>query len=352
MALSELDPWVDMDVIGAIEGSDKSSTVSFSWDYLKHFEPLFVPFRDAPINLLEVGVQSGPSVRLWEWYFSQATIVGIDINPACRTMAGGRVAIEIGSQADAAFLHAVCAKYPPSIFIDDGSHLATHNIFTFEQVFPLLAPGGLYIVEDLAIHFGAVGKNWHGTPPRDAPGYFLELAKARLARSPIASHEHIRPALVKMIDSIQIINSAVILRKAHPGRDVAAALRTGRGYVQSRPSARTWLGYSAYILKQNGGLNQAADACEAAMREGGRSLAALTLLAEIKWRQGEKQHAHGLLTEAAGLAHGAPLEGLIALAAMEAEAGRTAEAIARLEQLAQRVPGHPRVKAQLAKLRA
>ena len=46
---------------GALAGTDKSSSVSWCWDYLRHYEELFRPFRDQPINLLEIGVASGAS---------------------------------------------------------------------------------------------------------------------------------------------------------------------------------------------------------------------------------------------------------------------------------------------------
>ena len=36
----------------------------------------------------------------------------------------------------------------PDIIIDDGSHLNEHVIESFRLLFPSLAPGGLYVVED------------------------------------------------------------------------------------------------------------------------------------------------------------------------------------------------------------
>jgi hypothetical protein len=35
------------------------------------------------------------------------------------------------------------------IVIDDGSHIASHQRKSFETLFPLLDPEGIYIVEDL-----------------------------------------------------------------------------------------------------------------------------------------------------------------------------------------------------------
>ena len=160
----------DLDVAGVIEGADKSSAVSFSWDYLTHYHDLFAPWKNDPINLIEIGVQTGRSLKLWEAYFSQARIVGLDIDSNCARFATDRTIVEIGSQADPGVLHRITTKYPPTIFIDDGSHLAPHIIYTFERAFPSLTPGGLYIVEDLGLHLEEDGDKWNAGSPVTARG--------------------------------------------------------------------------------------------------------------------------------------------------------------------------------------
>ena len=48
--------------------------------YEKHFEPI----RNKPIKILEIGILNGGSLEMWRYYFPEATIVGIDINPVCK----------------------------------------------------------------------------------------------------------------------------------------------------------------------------------------------------------------------------------------------------------------------------
>lgn len=142
-------------------GSDKGPS---KHRYTELYEMLFRPFRDAPITFLEMGLLIGgpehgidagretkdvPSIRMWLEYFSQAQIIGLDIsdfswfqNPRFRFVqcdmdrreniarAGG----EIG-QAD--------------IIIDDASHASHHQQNGFLELFPRLASGGLYVIEDL-----------------------------------------------------------------------------------------------------------------------------------------------------------------------------------------------------------
>jgi hypothetical protein len=59
-----------------------------------------------------------------------------------------------GDQSKPADLRAANERYGPfDIIIDDGGHTATNQRTTFEVMFPLLKPGGTFIVEDLQTSF-------------------------------------------------------------------------------------------------------------------------------------------------------------------------------------------------------
>ena len=75
-----------LDEIGTLEGTDKSSLLA---DYLRHYEREFSYLRDEPINVIEIGVQGGSSLRMWERFFTRATLIGIDIDPSCKNCYGG-----------------------------------------------------------------------------------------------------------------------------------------------------------------------------------------------------------------------------------------------------------------------
>jgi hypothetical protein len=227
----------DLDIMGVLEGTDKSSSVTFSWDYLRHYQTLLAPWRDQPINFIEIGVESGASLSVWKKYFSRAQIVGIDINPGCRRLAGDRVAIETGSQDDPSFLHQVCAKYPPSIIIDDGSHMADHIIYSFRHLFPMLRAGGLYVVEDLEFHFTDREK-LAGSATIAVPDYFLELARQRMAHNTSLGElwgddRYIRDNT----DAITFFGGAVAIQKRRT-RDVVSALAFADQYLRDAASLR------------------------------------------------------------------------------------------------------------------
>jgi hypothetical protein len=193
-----------LDTLGIINGTDKSS---LRWDYLRQYEEVFLPWRDAEFNLIEIGVGGGGSLRTWLRFFTRATIVGIDIDERARRAAEGRVVIEIGSQIDGGFLDAVMDKYPPGIVIDDGSHQGEHIMFTFRKVFPRLASGGWYAVEDLSITSGL--ESLSPTPHQ----YFARTAQAIMHRRP---GDHPEPGILDEIDRIDFSPGMTFVRKRNP----------------------------------------------------------------------------------------------------------------------------------------
>ncbi|MGA1276597.1 MAG: class I SAM-dependent methyltransferase [Gemmobacter sp.] len=143
-------------------GSDKGST---KHRYTELYHMLFLPLRDRPIRLLEMGLQIGgpehgrragrqttdlPSVRMWLEYFPHAEIVGLDVSdfgwfhdPRFRF-----IRCDMDKRAEIA--RAAAAEGPFDIIIDDASHASHHQQFALLEWWPKLRPGGLYIIEDLA----------------------------------------------------------------------------------------------------------------------------------------------------------------------------------------------------------
>lgn len=119
--------------------------------YLPLYERYFGPFRGRPVRMLEIGILNGGSIGLWRKYFGpDATIFGIDINPECAERVHAPNQARIGSQADPEFLRRTVAEMGGvDIILDDGSHVASHQRASFQALFPLLAEGGLYVIEDL-----------------------------------------------------------------------------------------------------------------------------------------------------------------------------------------------------------
>lgn len=141
--------------------------------YTRHFGP----YRDRPIRLLEIGIYRGGSLDMWRWFFGpQATLVGIDIDEDAKTASDPRHVVEIGDQTDPDFLRRVAEQHGPfDIIIDDGGHEMAQQIVTAQTLFPLLADGGTFLVEDCHTSYW---DSYQGG--RNRPGTFMEWAKERL----------------------------------------------------------------------------------------------------------------------------------------------------------------------------
>ncbi len=116
--------------------------------FVELYEVFFEHYKTKKINILEIGVDNGDSLRLWREYFPNANICGIDIK--AKQFEINKVDILCGDQSDNLFLKSVVDKYKNfDIIIDDGSHISKHIISSFKFLFKYLNKDGLYIIEDL-----------------------------------------------------------------------------------------------------------------------------------------------------------------------------------------------------------
>ena len=123
--------------------------------YTPVYEQWFASLRYKPVKLLEIGVGGydrprvgGNSLRMWKRYFEKGSITGIDLYDKSALMES-RIQILQGDQSDVVFLQELTKVQGPfDIIIDDGSHMQSHIIASFESLFPLMPSGGIYVVED------------------------------------------------------------------------------------------------------------------------------------------------------------------------------------------------------------
>jgi cephalosporin hydroxylase len=127
--------------------------------YFEIYHRHFYKFVGRPVNILEIGVFGGGSLRMWQYYFGpQCHVFGVDIEPECKAYETDRITVLIGDQSDRNFWKSFLKNAPPiDIVIDDGGHLPHQQIATIEELFPKLRAGGVYVCEDI-----------HGDPNRFA----------------------------------------------------------------------------------------------------------------------------------------------------------------------------------------
>jgi hypothetical protein len=140
----------DLTRLGRLYGTNKASPKQ---RYTPLYERHLRKRRREPLCVLEIGVggyqagTGGSSLRMWRTYFPKARVYGIDIEP--RDLREPRVKTFCGSQSDASFLRSIIDEIgAPDLVVDDGSHQSKDVIASFEILFPLLARGGLYVIED------------------------------------------------------------------------------------------------------------------------------------------------------------------------------------------------------------
>lgn len=115
--------------------------------YLETYDELFKPFKEAHINILELGVWKGGSIQLWTDFFTNAKIIGYDV-----TIYDGdvfpktaiRVLKNVNNISPTEF-----ETTPLTIAIDDGSHSLEDQLTFIKTIYPQLLSGGILIIEDV-----------------------------------------------------------------------------------------------------------------------------------------------------------------------------------------------------------
>ena len=154
-------------------GSDKATVFTRTYakpkGFAPHYDRLFSHLRDQPINLVEIGVGGGESIRAWLDYFPKAHIFGVDIVANTNIFNTEGDAIERytfmhGDQSMPSFWEEFLSEHGGglSIVCDDGSHISKDIFTTWNALWPEVKSGGFYAIEDLNTSYGGAGS--HFTP--------------------------------------------------------------------------------------------------------------------------------------------------------------------------------------------
>lgn len=131
---------------GDVGHADKGNLHS----YISVYEELLKPYR-ASGTILEIGLAFGYSMRMWDEYFGEdAKIYGADISVVFDTAEFKEPRITI-LQADATQTELLnkLGDATFDVIIDDGSHMPSDQITTFNLLRNRMNSGGVYIVEDI-----------------------------------------------------------------------------------------------------------------------------------------------------------------------------------------------------------
>ena len=157
--------------------------------YFPAYERHFRSFVYKPLTFIEIGCGLGGSLQMWKRYFGPyARIIGIDVLPECKAFEEDQIEVRIGRQQDQKFLQSVLDEFgAPDIVLDDGSHMMSHVVASFESLYPQVAKNGIYMVEDLHT---AYWEEFEGGLHK--PSTFIELCKTLIDE---LNADHTREAL-------------------------------------------------------------------------------------------------------------------------------------------------------------
>ena len=120
-----------------------------------HYTPvyydLFKDRREAVRKVVEIGVGEGASLRMWRNFFPNAMTYGAEIDEG-RVFTELRIKVIKCNQTSQDDLISLFNETGSNIdlFIDDGSHRPTDQLYTCLEVFPNLNRGAIYVIEDVA----------------------------------------------------------------------------------------------------------------------------------------------------------------------------------------------------------
>lgn len=182
--------------------------------YFEIYDSHFSKYRKQSVTILEFGVFQGGSLQMWRNYFGKkARIIGVDINPKCKTLEEKGIEIYIGDQEDRKFLKSLMKKVGKvDIVIEDGGHTMDQQINTFEEVFPYVNNGGVFLIEDLHTSYW---KEYGGGYKK--PSTFIEYSK-NIIDDINAYHSHEPKRLTandntKNIKAMHVYDSIIVFDK-------------------------------------------------------------------------------------------------------------------------------------------
>jgi hypothetical protein len=210
----------DLRALALFYGTDKGTTHR----YVDVYNTFFHSIRRRCLGILEIGVggdddpyTGGGSLRMWRTYFPRARIFAIDVLDK-RPHQERRIKIFRGSQDDADFLNKVADEIGQlDVVIDDGSHIPRHVRKTFDTLFRRLAPGGLYVVEDVHCSYwdGHEGASQDLDRPDTTMNYFRRLVDGVNAAEIQKVNKQYAPSEIeRLLYSLSFYEKLIVVQKA------------------------------------------------------------------------------------------------------------------------------------------
>ena len=122
-----------------------------SHNYSVFYEKYFKNLKNNRMNILELGSHEGKGIASFYFYFSNAGLIGANINPFQMKYSSKRISelfVDVSSERSLNSLYNYLT-IDLEIIIDDASHNIKDILITLSIFFKKLKSGGCYVIEDL-----------------------------------------------------------------------------------------------------------------------------------------------------------------------------------------------------------
>lgn len=107
--------------------------------------------------VMEVGVAEGHCLLAWRAVFPGATVVGMDVAPAAHAR-GERIEFHQGDYRKREDCERAAAGRTFDLIVEDANHRLDESLVALFWLWPHVAPGGLYVIEEFAEDHGEPGR--------------------------------------------------------------------------------------------------------------------------------------------------------------------------------------------------
>lgn len=134
------------DTVFGCAKSDKGTYHSYIKNY---YTNIFTDLRDSHIKLLEIGVLDGKSIKFWNDWFTDAEIIGMDVDTKAKPFIDANRFNVIWGDAYTPKSVSMFEDEYFDFIIDDGPHTLVTQLYSSVNYFSKLKVGGLFIIEDI-----------------------------------------------------------------------------------------------------------------------------------------------------------------------------------------------------------
>ena len=147
--------------------------------YLDTYEEFFASKKNADVNILEVGIFNGGSIKLQRDYFQNGRVYAVDVidsnNPLIQEksiLSDNRITLYTSTNAyDEGFVSHHLQPLKFDFIIDDGPHSIESVLFFVKYYLSLIKDDGILIVEDIQ------NENWFDSLKEQVPEEYRQYIK-------------------------------------------------------------------------------------------------------------------------------------------------------------------------------